>query len=169
MMHSKMARFLIIVAVGLVTFSSTCVDAIENQRKSDWPQVDPLCVSTTTLCASANINRDASLLVPSSSTTTTPTTVLIVPRGGGFSLIPGGYNPFGYKVTELGLEFLEFDGSLDSDVGRFLASVRVRKRLADIKSQWLEIVRASKTGQSMRIYRTLDDVIKFCVKAGFLD
>jgi hypothetical protein len=93
-----------------------------------------------------------------------------IARGGGFaSLIPAGYNPFGYKITELGTKFLEFDGSLDSDVGRFLASVKSRKRFEELKSQWLEIVRVSKTGQSMRIYRSLDDLISFCIKANLLD
>jgi hypothetical protein len=73
-------------------------------------------------------------------------------------------------VTDLGLEFIDkFEGCLDSDVGRFLASVKTRKRFAEIKSQWLEIVRVSKTGQSMRIYKSLDDLINFCVKARLLD
>lgn len=93
-----------------------------------------------------------------------------VQRGGGLSsFIPSGYNPFGYQITELGEKFLEFDGSLDSDIGRFLASVKTRKRFDAIKSQWLEILRVSKKGQSMRIYRSLEDFIKFCLKAGFLD
>ena len=90
---------------------------------------------------------------------------------GGFSLIPAGYNPLGYKITDLGLKFLEFNGALDCDVGRFLAGMKTgsRKSMATIKEQWLEIVRVSKQGQSMRIYRTLDDLISFCVKAGFLN
>ncbi len=78
-------------------------------------------------------------------------------------------NPFGYQITDLGLTFLEFDGSLESDVGRFLASVKSRKRFEAIKSQWLEILRVSKTGQSMRIYKSLDDIIKFCINANLLD
>jgi hypothetical protein len=92
------------------------------------------------------------------------------PRGGGItSWIPAGYNPFGYKITELGTQFLEFDGSLDSDVGRFLASVKNRKQLAELKSQWLEIVRVAKSTQTMRIYRTMDELISFCIKARLLD
>ena len=91
-----------------------------------------------------------------------------VGRGGGL-LIPAGYNPFGYKITEFGLKFLEFDGSLDCDVGRFLTSIRTRKRFDAIKSQWLEVLRVSKKGQAMRIYRKLDELITFCLKAGFLD
>mmetsp|Transcript_11326 Transcript_11326/g.24045 ORF Transcript_11326/g.24045 Transcript_11326/m.24045 type:complete len:150 (+) Transcript_11326:243-692(+) len=91
----------------------------------------------------------------------------VINRGGGF--IPAGYNPFGYQITELGQTFLEFDGSLDSDVGRFLASVKTRKRFDAIKSQWVEILRVSKKGQSMRIYRQLEELIAFCIKAGFLD
>lgn len=40
-------------------------------------------------------------------------------RGGAaLNLFPSGYNPFGYGLTPLGQRFLEFDGSLDSDVGR---------------------------------------------------
>lgn len=95
-----------------------------------------------------------------------------VERGGAFglsSLIPAGYNPFGYKITKLGQKFLEFDGSLDSDIGRFLSSVRTRKRFDGIKDQWLEILRVSKKGQSMRIYRSLKELIAFCLEAGFLD
>ena len=90
-----------------------------------------------------------------------------VPRGGG---LLAGYNPFGFKITQLGLDFLDFDGSLDSDVGRFLASLKSsRKKRGVIKEQWVEIVRVSKSGQSMRILRTLDDLIAFCLSAGFLD
>jgi hypothetical protein len=90
-----------------------------------------------------------------------------IPRGGGWSL--AGWNPFGYKITALGERFLGFEGSLDSDVGRFLASLKNRKTRAALKSQWVEIVKVSKTGQTMRIYRTLDDLIKFCLDAGFID
>ncbi len=95
-----------------------------------------------------------------------------IARGGGFglsSLVPAGYNPFGYKITELGEEFLGFEGSLDSDVGRFLSSIRTRKRFDAIKSQWLEILRVSKKGQSMRIYKSLQELIDFCLAAGFLN
>eukprot|EP00568_Trieres_chinensis_P001228 CAMPEP_0183311126 /NCGR_PEP_ID=MMETSP0160_2-20130417/35298_1 /TAXON_ID=2839 ORGANISM="Odontella Sinensis, Strain Grunow 1884" /NCGR_SAMPLE_ID=MMETSP0160_2 /ASSEMBLY_ACC=CAM_ASM_000250 /LENGTH=135 /DNA_ID=CAMNT_0025475615 /DNA_START=44 /DNA_END=451 /DNA_ORIENTATION=- len=96
---------------------------------------------------------------PSSSVST-------VPRGG--SLL-AGYHPLGYALTDLGSKFLEFDGSLDSDVGRFLASLKSgRKRRQALKDQWLEVVRVSKQGQSMRIYRTLDELIEFCLKAGFI-
>ena len=91
----------------------------------------------------------------------------IVPRGGG--LIPAGYNPFGYKITPIGERYLEFPGSLDSDIGRFIASIKDRKTLSNIKSQWLEIVRVSKNAQSMRIYRTLQDIIDFCLAAGFIN
>lgn len=90
-----------------------------------------------------------------------------LPRGGG---LLAGLNPFGYKITQLGQYFLDFDGSLDSDVGRFLASLKSsRKKRGVIKEQWVEIVRVSKSGQSMRILRTLDDLIAFCLSAGFLD
>ncbi|MGK3747452.1 MAG: hypothetical protein ACI90V_014316 [Bacillariaceae sp.] len=108
-----------------------------------------------------------------STATNPPSSWTTIERGGGglSSFVPAGYNPFGYKITELGSQFLEFDGSLDSDVGRFLASVKTtkRKRFATIKSQWLEIVRVSKKGQSMRIYRNLEVLIAFCLKAKLLD
>jgi hypothetical protein len=94
--------------------------------------------------------------------------VIKLPRGGGW-LVPSGWNPFGYKVTVLGEEFLLYDGSLDSDVGRFLASLRTRKRHDVLKGQWLEVVRVAKTGQSMRVYRKLDELIQFCLKAGLID
>lgn len=102
--------------------------------------------------------------------------ILTTPRGGAAAAaalnpFPSGYNPFGYGLTELGKEFLAFDGSLDSDVGRFLSSLKSgkRKSAAVMKEQWLEVVRVSKQGQSMRIYRKLDELISFCLKAGFLD
>jgi hypothetical protein len=80
------------------------------------------------------------------------------------------YNPFGYGLTDLGKQYLSFNGSTDSDVGRFLSTLKSgRKKDSTIKEQWLEIVRVSKQGQSMRIYRTLDDLIKFCLSAGFID
>jgi hypothetical protein len=104
---------------------------------------------------------------PSTSRDLSSSIVTEINRGGGW--IPAGYNPFGYQITELGETFLKFEGSLDSDVGRFLASCKSRKTLATIKAQWLEILRASKKGQSMRIYRSLDDLIKFCLDARLLD
>jgi hypothetical protein len=94
--------------------------------------------------------------------------VTSLPRGGGWIL--AGYHPFGYKITKLGDEFLSWDGSLESDVGRFLASVKSnRKTRAALKAQWLEILRVSKQGQTMRIYKKLDELLKFCVKCGFVD
>ena len=60
-----------------------------------------------------------------------------IERGGGF--IPAGWNPFGFKITALGEKFLEFDGSRDSDIGRFLASLTKRATLSVIKKQWLEV------------------------------
>jgi hypothetical protein len=92
-----------------------------------------------------------------------------IPRGGGY-IIPAGWNPFGYKITTLGEAFLAFDGSLDSDVGRFLASTKSgRKRMTDLKAQWLEVLRVSKTGQSMRVYRQLQELLDFCLRAGLVD
>ena len=102
--------------------------------------------------------------------------ILATPRGGAAAAaalnpFPSGYNPFGYGLTDLGKEYLAFDGSLDSDVGRFLSSLKSgkRKSAAVMKEQWLEVVRVSKQGQSMRIYRKLDEMISFCLKAGFID
>jgi hypothetical protein len=107
--------------------------------------------------------------IPSSSTHhNILSSTLLIPRGGGY--LPAGWNPFGYAITDLGLEFLKIDGSLDSDVGRFLASLKKgRKKHGILRDQWVEIVRVSKSGQSMRILRTMDDLIEFCLKAGFLD
>ena len=96
------------------------------------------------------------------------TTCHDVPRGGG--LIPGGYNPFGYKITKLGEQFLEYEGSLESDVGRLLSTLKSqRKTFKVLKDQWLEVLRVSKSGQSMRIYRLLQELLDFCVKAGLVD
>ena len=85
-------------------------------------------------------------------------------------IIPGGWNPFGYKITALGEKYLEFPGSRETDVGRFVASIKSeRKNLTSLKSTWLEIVRVSKSGQSMRIYRTMEDIIDFCLTAKLID
>ena len=97
-----------------------------------------------------------------------------VNRGGGFFSwfkIPAGYNPFGFRITEFGELFLSFEGSLDSDLGRFLASLKSdkRKTFSTLKSQWLEIVRVSKTSQSMRVYRQIQEFVDFCIQAGFID
>lgn len=75
----------------------------------------------------------------------------------------------GYYITELGVEFLSYEGSLDSDVGRFLASLKARRiTVANLKASWLEIVRVSKTAQSLRIYRRFDELLKFCLRAGLI-
>ena len=109
-------------------------------------------------------------------------TIISIQRGGGgggggggfFSKIfrfPSGYNPFGYKITEFGELFLTFDGSLECDVGRFLASLKGpnRKTISTIKSQWLEVLRVSKSGQTMRIYRQINELLDFCLQAGFVN
>ena len=80
-----------------------------------------------------------------------------------------GWNPFGYKITDLGMEYLAFDGSLDSDVGRFLASVKTTRKSAKVlKEEWLSIVKVSKKAQSLRIYRKMSELIAFCLSAGFM-
>jgi hypothetical protein len=90
-------------------------------------------------------------------------------RGGGW-VIPAGWNPLGYKITSLGEEYLSYDGSLESDVGRFLASLKSgRKRFTTLKEQWLEVLRVSKTAQSMRIYKNLSELLQFCLRAGLVD
>lgn len=93
-----------------------------------------------------------------------------IPRGGAaWTMFPAGYHPLGYAITDLGQQFLKFPGSTDHDVGRFLVSLKVkRKSKAALKENWLEVTRQSKTGQSMRIYRTMDEIIDFCLKAGFI-
>jgi hypothetical protein len=103
-------------------------------------------------------------------TTTTNAICIAIPRGGGAFFIPAGWNPLGYKITALGEAYLAFDGSLDCDVGRFLASLKSgRKRMTAMKAQWLEVVRVSKSGQTMRVYRQLPKLLDFCVRAGLVD
>jgi len=92
-------------------------------------------------------------------------------RGGGFF---SGMNPFGYKLTRLGEKFLEFEGSRDCDVGRFLASLKStlkgsRKTSSALKSEWLELVRYAKTAEASRIYRNIDDFVQFALNAGLID
>ena len=72
-------------------------------------------------------------------------------RGGSML---AGMNPFGYKISSAGEKFLEYEGSRDSDLGRLLSSViSKRKTLSTLKSEWLELMRYAKTGQSVRIYK----------------
>jgi hypothetical protein len=68
-------------------------------------------------------------------------------RGG---YIPAGWNPFGYKLSDLGERFLSSEGALDCDVGRFLASFKTtltsgRKSRSSMKGKWLEVLRYAKT------------------------
>jgi hypothetical protein len=105
---------------------------------------------------------------PRTAATSSGSEVILRIRGGGW-IIPAGYNPFGYKITPLGEQFLSYDGSLDCDVGRFVASLKARKRFATLKGQWLEVVRVSKTGQTMRIYKNLQNLVKLCLKMGLID
>ena len=91
--------------------------------------------------------------------------LLEVRRGGG---LLAGLNPLGYKMTALGSEFLAFDGSRDSDLGRLLSSLKQRKRTSTIKSEWLELVRFSKTGQAVRVYKDLDRLLSFLLAAGLI-
>jgi len=95
--------------------------------------------------------------------------VLLDQRGGGF--FPAGYHPFGYKITALGEQFLGIHNNcLECDVGRFIASMKTqRKSFATLQQEWLEIIRVSKSGQIMRIYRTMRDMIDFCLAAGLID
>lgn len=59
---------------------------------------------------------------------------------------------------------------METSVHRFLSTLKKgRKTEAVLKEQWLEIVRVGKQGQSMRILRKLDELIKFCLSAGFID
>jgi hypothetical protein len=109
----------------------------------------------------------ASVSPRNTATALTTKALLVEVRGGGF--LPGGYNPFGYKITKLGEQYLAFGETLGSDVGRFLASIKNRKTKAALKAQWIEIVKVSKTGQTMRIYRTMDELLKFCLDAGLVD
>ena len=129
----------------------------------------PYCLSTrspASLRVSPRTTTEANLL-PSDLPTSLSHT-LDIPRGG--SWLPAGYHPYGYGITDLGLEFLKFEGSLDSDIGRFLASLKTgRKKRIVLREQWVEVVRVSKKRQSMRILRTLDDLFEFCIHVGFID
>ena len=97
-----------------------------------------------------------------------------IPRGGAAAFgFPAGWHPFGYALSELGERYLAFEGSRDGDVGKFLSSTlsgrKSRKTRKELRDYWREITRYSKKRQSMRIYRTIDDLIDFCLDAGFMD
>ena len=80
-----------------------------------------------------------------------------------------GLNPFGYKLTTLGEQFLEFEGSRDSDLGRLLSSLKSRKTKSRLKSEWLEVMRNAKSGQSVRVYKGIDEMIALLLQMGLLD
>lgn len=83
---------------------------------------------------------------------------------------PAGWHPWGYRITARGKTFLSLGDSVLCDVGRFLSTLKSsRKRHAVLKQTWLEIMRTSQTTQAMRIYRTLDALVEFCLSAGLID
>jgi hypothetical protein len=83
--------------------------------------------------------------------------------------IPSGYHPYGYQITVLGEEFLSFPGSLECDLGRFLASLKTRKTTYALKNAWLEVIRNSKTAQAMNVYKNIDKMLQYCLKAKLID
>jgi hypothetical protein len=96
-------------------------------------------------------------------------------RGGGTATtgrswwIPSGYHPYGYQITALGEEFLSFPGSLECELGRFLASLKTRKTTYALKNAWLEVIRNSKTAQAMNVYKNIDKMLQYCLKAKLID
>mmetsp|Transcript_27847 Transcript_27847/g.88516 ORF Transcript_27847/g.88516 Transcript_27847/m.88516 type:complete len:130 (-) Transcript_27847:74-463(-) len=87
---------------------------------------------------------------------------------GGFNPF-AGINPFGYKITDLGEKFLAFDGSKESDLGRLLSSLKSRKTTSQIKAEWIELVRFSKTAQAAHILRTLQELLDFLLATKMID
>ena len=92
-------------------------------------------------------------------------------RGGG-SLF-AGMHPLGIKLTPLGERFLDLHDARESDLGRYLASLKGtlkmgRKTKINIKSEWLEVVRFSKTAEATRIYQSLEELYKFSLDAGLI-
>jgi hypothetical protein len=131
--------------------------------------VDDRPTSTTTSSSGSDSCTDDRTTHDPATRRTDLSKAVVSLRGGG-SIFPAGWNPMGYKITPLGERFLSMGDSLSCDVGRFLASLKSnRKRRSILKDSWLEIVRASKTGQAMRIYRTIDDLLDFCLQAGLVD
>jgi hypothetical protein len=136
---------------------------------NDWKaRLTRHVAGTATMSQNCQVDHLGKELFPGSTATSGVGQALFHVRGGGW-IIPAGYNPFGYKITPLGEQFLSFDGSLDCDVGRFLASLKDRKRFATLKGQWLEVVRVSKLGQSMRIYKNLQELLTLCLNMGLID
>ena len=147
-MMTRALRWTLFILMGVIIFLDA-IEAIESNSR----QVTPRSILST---PKSNDKETIALVVDG------------LPRGGGW-MVPSGWNPWGYKLTSLGEEFLSYGGSNDGDIGRFLASVKTRKRLSEIKNNWLEVVRVAKTGQSMRIYKNLTAIIEFCLKAGLID
>lgn len=129
-----------------------------------------LVYSANVLSRPIGVPQSERVLFVGDQTERSRTSKLIDIRGGdGSWWIPSGYHPYGYQITPLGEEFLSFQGSLDCDLGRFLASLKQRKTTYALKTAWLEVVRNSKTGQSMNVYKSIDEMIKYCLKAKLID
>lgn len=94
---------------------------------------------------------------------------IVALRGGGWKCIPAGWHPYGYQITALAEAFLAWEGSKESDLGRFLISLKDRKTRYAVRTAWLEVLKNSKSAQAMRIYKNVDDLIRFCLKAKFID
>ena len=167
MKHFYAIIFLSVSYSSILVQSSSSKNNVVHKGKLPCDQKDPSLKYESHLRVECCIEEQGTVVVRNYfDTSTAETKKCLYIRGGS---IFAGWNPFGYGITSLGLQFLGFDGSLDSDVGRFLASFKSgRKREQQLKQQWLEIVRVSKAGQSMRIYRKIDELLSFCVKSGFL-
>lgn len=179
----KLLYFLCLLSVA-VSFSSSIFEQrvdIGIRRSSGFKTF--LCLQSLTqklhTCETTSTHTDQTIRLSPAATISTQHTdaacadtalssVLNISRCGG--IFPSGYHPFGYALTELGERFLGFEGSKESDVGRFLASLKSgRKSKSTLKEQWLEVLRVSKSAQSLRIYRMLDELISFSLKAGFIE
>jgi hypothetical protein len=152
----KLLRFLSLVA--LLTTAGASRPSNDPQRSGSSLTAQPFL----------RLHHDVELCSPRDDIEATRHALCVL-RGGGW-FIPAGWNPFGYKLTALGEEFLSFQGSSESDVGRFLASLKSERKTAKtIKAQWLEVLRVSKTGQAARIYGNLSELTLHCVKSGYID
>mmetsp|Transcript_19095 Transcript_19095/g.35638 ORF Transcript_19095/g.35638 Transcript_19095/m.35638 type:complete len:287 (-) Transcript_19095:204-1064(-) len=73
-----------------------------------------------------------------------------------------------YTITAVGKAFIDMDGPLHADVGRFLAHLngasQGMKRTVMLEN-WREISRLSGDVQSRRVFEKLDDLISFCLES----
>ena len=77
-----------------------------------------------------------------------------------------------YRVSAVGETFLNMDGPVNADVGRFLSFLRHSNEemtIDFIREHWAEVSRFSGDIQSVRIHERLDELFAFCFENSLIE